>query len=272
LRARYYDPTTGRFNRLDPFFGNQFDPQSFHKYLYTHTDPVNGVDPNGKYLLPIIFLFPHLAISVGAIASAPMFALAGGTFIAVNLLFSVFVNFNILMFSPIRSEIEGINFLSHYDELMMNNRSIYKTEVRDMLKILFHISSHTPPPINWIWNIWRQALSNTYHWTQGTEAPDINQVCGRWVDKVLESFKDSLKENGYGDAEIKFANMGIKFNKVIWDSYGGNQHVTLCIEIKKDDGKIEEWQLDDGWEFHLVGSPYERGTTNNESKQHVPIR
>jgi RHS repeat-associated protein len=47
LRQRYYDPTTGRFNRLDPFFGNLNAPQSLHKYLYTHADPVNGIDPNG---------------------------------------------------------------------------------------------------------------------------------------------------------------------------------------------------------------------------------
>jgi RHS repeat-associated protein len=50
LRARYYDPATGRFNRLDPFFGNLKDPQSFHKYLYTHADPVSGVDPTGEFL------------------------------------------------------------------------------------------------------------------------------------------------------------------------------------------------------------------------------
>jgi RHS repeat-associated protein len=48
LRARYYDPVTGRFNRLDPFFGNLNDPQSLHKYLYTHADPVNGIDPSGN--------------------------------------------------------------------------------------------------------------------------------------------------------------------------------------------------------------------------------
>ncbi|MDR2441326.1 MAG: hypothetical protein LBE12_18350 [Planctomycetaceae bacterium] len=34
-----------RFNRLDPFFGNVNDPQSFHKYLYTHADPINRIDP-----------------------------------------------------------------------------------------------------------------------------------------------------------------------------------------------------------------------------------
>ncbi|QDU62393.1 tRNA(Glu)-specific nuclease WapA precursor [Planctomycetes bacterium Pan216] len=49
LRARWYDPNTGRFNRLDPFFGNLQDPQSLHKYLYTHADPVNVFDPTGRF-------------------------------------------------------------------------------------------------------------------------------------------------------------------------------------------------------------------------------
>jgi RHS repeat-associated protein len=48
LRARSYDPATGRFNRLDPFAGNQNDPQSLHKYLYTHGNPIMGIDPSGK--------------------------------------------------------------------------------------------------------------------------------------------------------------------------------------------------------------------------------
>ncbi|HXG08667.1 MAG TPA: RHS repeat-associated core domain-containing protein [Gemmataceae bacterium] len=46
-RARWVDPHIGRFNRLDPFFGNLWDPQSFHKYLFTHADPINGIDPSG---------------------------------------------------------------------------------------------------------------------------------------------------------------------------------------------------------------------------------
>ena len=41
LRARYYNPNNGQFNRLDDFFGNHQDPQSFHKYAYVHGDPSN---------------------------------------------------------------------------------------------------------------------------------------------------------------------------------------------------------------------------------------
>ncbi len=47
LCTRYYNPSTGRFNRMDPFAGNTQDPQSLHKYAYAHANPVMGVDPSG---------------------------------------------------------------------------------------------------------------------------------------------------------------------------------------------------------------------------------
>ncbi|WP_182865203.1 RHS repeat-associated core domain-containing protein [Stieleria mannarensis] len=52
LRARFYDPANGRFNRLDPFAGNMQDPQSLHKYAYVHGDPIQGVDPTGLEVEP----------------------------------------------------------------------------------------------------------------------------------------------------------------------------------------------------------------------------
>jgi len=48
LRARFYDPASGTFNRLDPFAGNLNDPQSLHKYLYVHGNPVMFVDSSGR--------------------------------------------------------------------------------------------------------------------------------------------------------------------------------------------------------------------------------
>ncbi len=66
LRARYYDPSNGRFNRLDPFEGNNSDPQSLHKYAYAHSDPVNGIDPTG--LATLVDLVVSMAI--GGIISA----------------------------------------------------------------------------------------------------------------------------------------------------------------------------------------------------------
>jgi RHS repeat-associated protein len=48
LRARYYNPSTGRFLSRDPEDGNEFDPKTLHKYLYAGGDPVNGIDPRGR--------------------------------------------------------------------------------------------------------------------------------------------------------------------------------------------------------------------------------
>ena len=33
LRARWYNPSNGRLNRLDPFASNNHDPQSLHSSL-----------------------------------------------------------------------------------------------------------------------------------------------------------------------------------------------------------------------------------------------
>ena len=46
-RARYLDPSLGRFFTMDTFEGNRSDPLSLHKYLYAQDNPINRVDPSG---------------------------------------------------------------------------------------------------------------------------------------------------------------------------------------------------------------------------------
>jgi RHS repeat-associated protein len=47
LRARYYNPATGRFLSRDPEDGVSTDPATLHKYVYAGGDPVNSKDPTG---------------------------------------------------------------------------------------------------------------------------------------------------------------------------------------------------------------------------------
>ncbi len=55
LRARYYNPLTGRFMSRDPedpklidLNRKPVDPKRLHKYFYAGADPVNFADPTGR--------------------------------------------------------------------------------------------------------------------------------------------------------------------------------------------------------------------------------
>ena len=47
LRARYYDPTIGRFISRDSVTGENTDPLSLNLYTYCHNNPIIGTDPSG---------------------------------------------------------------------------------------------------------------------------------------------------------------------------------------------------------------------------------
>ena len=68
LRSRWYNPNSGLFNRMDDFAGNTQDPQSLHKYLYVHNNPVNNIDPTGLFEFSITGLLATATI-VGCISA-----------------------------------------------------------------------------------------------------------------------------------------------------------------------------------------------------------
>ena len=47
LRARYYDPASGRFLGRDPLSGNTHIPASLNRYVYAFSDPLRFSDPRG---------------------------------------------------------------------------------------------------------------------------------------------------------------------------------------------------------------------------------
>jgi RHS repeat-associated protein len=49
LRARVMNPLTGRFWNMDTYEGSGAEPASLHKYLYANADPVQGIDPSGRF-------------------------------------------------------------------------------------------------------------------------------------------------------------------------------------------------------------------------------
>ncbi len=47
VRARYMNPSTGRFISMDSYTGSIYDPASLHRYTYVKDNPVMYKDPSG---------------------------------------------------------------------------------------------------------------------------------------------------------------------------------------------------------------------------------
>jgi RHS repeat-associated protein len=69
LRQRFYDPSNGRFGRMDNYEGRQNEPITLHKYLYANNNPVLLTDPSGQFSMMEV-----------AAQSAVLSALVGATF------------------------------------------------------------------------------------------------------------------------------------------------------------------------------------------------
>jgi RHS repeat-associated protein len=94
--SRYYDPKTGRWERMDDFTGNTDDPQSLHKYVYVHGDPIQGIDPLGEE-------FSLVGIGVSSSISGNM----RGQSAAANVAAQARLSNAIRAFSQVYSRVEG---------------------------------------------------------------------------------------------------------------------------------------------------------------------
>jgi hypothetical protein len=49
-----YDPVLMRFTARDPVFGKYKEPLTLHEYLYCLNDPINKVDPEGRFAYNLV--------------------------------------------------------------------------------------------------------------------------------------------------------------------------------------------------------------------------
>ncbi len=65
LRARTYNPASGRFLQQDTVLGDPSAPRTLHRYAYGFNNPINTTDPSGRmpaqggHALPAADLWPH---------------------------------------------------------------------------------------------------------------------------------------------------------------------------------------------------------------------
>jgi RHS repeat-associated protein len=197
LRARYYNPNTGRFNSLDPFAGDVNDPQSLHKYLYCHANPVNGIDPSGQFFELLMSLWSDMnstALTMGAAAPILSQFMVGGAYMGI-----------------------GMVTISTWDELANTwrkrddegeggyNADVKLLELRDT-----------------VINAWTRASANrkmtaieTLHTTGALTDWDVTQLCGnqkrRWSNNIPNALPNTLTYKGrvYAVAEVNYLLWGL---------------------------------------------------------------
>lgn len=94
LRARYYDPTIGRFISRDSIVGDNTDPLSLNLYTYCYNNPIIGIDPSGHIpkWLKIAGSAALTAVGVGLCATGvgatigAGLAVAGGSMLVSNIM------------------------------------------------------------------------------------------------------------------------------------------------------------------------------------------
>lgn len=69
LRARWLNPSAGRFATQDPFIGISQDPASLHRYMYAHNNSVNLRDPSGRMTVKEFAVAAAVNATLGAFAS-----------------------------------------------------------------------------------------------------------------------------------------------------------------------------------------------------------
>lgn len=87
--TRYYDPTAGRWTQRDPVAGSISDPSTLNRYSYVANDPVNHIDPSGRFLDDLfddVSLCDGvlLAADAAVIAGTALAPISGGTSLAID--------------------------------------------------------------------------------------------------------------------------------------------------------------------------------------------
>ncbi|MEZ5559641.1 MAG: RHS repeat-associated core domain-containing protein [Pseudomonadales bacterium] len=73
LRARYLDPEILRFITRDPYAGDLMNPATLNAYQYALNNPVNMIDPTGKFGMISISISISISITVISIAYVKIF-------------------------------------------------------------------------------------------------------------------------------------------------------------------------------------------------------
>jgi len=84
LRARYLNPSTGRFLTMDSYEGNTYDPSSLHKYSYADADPIDKTDPTGHMSIALEAQAAAIRGTISAMSTLRAIVIAGAIACTLN--------------------------------------------------------------------------------------------------------------------------------------------------------------------------------------------
>jgi hypothetical protein len=275
---------TGRFNRLDPFFGNLQDPQSLHKYVYGHGDPVAATDPTGMFgSFSVGGMLGALAIGaivgVGAFTVARFgFGYSTGESIAIGVLFGL-SSFYLAAAMPLAAAVGGVLgevigfwfairgallLAASVIELIANRASAYYNPAKAatlnnqwLTAFEAKYAAHPDPPKV---ALARSALSHLLTTASNTEtrydgimtvlsmfgAAKPQSPCLAWAESVWKRQREYLQAH---DAErLALQDLGIDITMIQWKSHVAAAHYTVEISLSPAAG-AERWEIDNGWAF-----------------------
>jgi RHS repeat-associated protein len=140
LRARWYNPVTGRFMTHDPYQGSVYDPASLHRYNYARANPANFIDPSGR-------------LSAGEYASAT-WELTKKSFVLTA--YSFVQNCTIYAIAS-SVQLVGDNAGFHVDDLKTKLQGLRRHNHRVELRSRVGSKLRTDGPGLWPWCGWRMA-------------------------------------------------------------------------------------------------------------------
>ena len=206
LRARYYNPLTGLFNQMDDFSGNNADPQSLHKYLYAHNNPINNIDPSGKFIFGIVNVIDAFAIR------AMLFGADHGPKIAAGVWAATQITALMLMSTLTVMLLQELGVLPH-DELVAEIGAILGV----VLIIELFIITMLPP--SWFLQSQTQGRGMNNAYIRDRAQFGIRQHYDKTTDPTRYSHRGcptQLKNEIYKGAEFDFARKGQKKIDVTW--------------------------------------------------------
>jgi RHS repeat-associated protein len=78
-RARWMDPSTGRFTSVDPYGGDPQSPVSLHRYLYANGNPSNVTDPTGEFSIVEVITSAYVRASTTVVTFTTYAAIVAKT-------------------------------------------------------------------------------------------------------------------------------------------------------------------------------------------------